>query len=360
MAFALFDRLRQLRKRQRAWKHQAPFYLTLFLTNRCNLRCTHCFYSGQLDASPKSQLTLDQVEKLLVSLKNRLTSVIVTGGEPLLHQELLSICQAIDTQTVCRYIDLDTNGILTEQTLETVEKLSQQLQGHLNVQVSLDGLEDTHDRIRQAPGAFRKAQETLRQLCKLAEPRKNLTACALTTVSERNCDEIVPLHEFLSRELGVAHNLNIVRGSSFGAWGLPEEVRGPFNPADRAYGIPPTEKLEELYAALYGNKVEPETPSQRLQRWKFRTLLDLIVTRKRTLECFAGFIDGVVYPDGDVGVCEMTKPFANLRDFDWDFGKAWHSAQAEQMRKKTRACYCLHTCNLLHSMRYNWHIAKHL
>jgi MoaA/NifB/PqqE/SkfB family radical SAM enzyme len=66
-----------------AKRHRGVFYLTLFVTNRCNLRCRHCFYAQQMDRVPGVDMPVATASAIIKHFGRRLASVIVTGGEPL-------------------------------------------------------------------------------------------------------------------------------------------------------------------------------------------------------------------------------------------------------------------------------------
>ena len=78
---------------------------TLF-TGGCNYRCPFCHNSPLIKEQPL--LDMDEIVKYLTSRKKMLDAVVITGGEPTLHQELpLYIKQIKDLGFI---IKLDTNG----------------------------------------------------------------------------------------------------------------------------------------------------------------------------------------------------------------------------------------------------------
>ncbi len=335
-------------------RHEGPFYLTLFVTNRCNMRCAHCFYVEAMNAAPKPELTAEQVGKLIAGFSKRLVSVIVTGGEPFIADELTEMLVRIERDTSCRYIDLDTNGYYPERIDAKLVPALEQVPGQINVQVSLDGLEATHNEIRKLKDSFTKAVEFLKRLRALQERFPKLTACALTCVNARNLDEVLPLRDFLHREVGIPHHITIVRGTDFGVWNVPKDFLSHFNPTGRDCGLPPIERLRELEKAFYDGVPEASrNRSWKTQRAKYRRIVQMVETKKSVLACLAGRIDGVVYPDGWVSLCEFSKAVGNLKDFDWDLAALWRSPAAEEGRRKLSACWCIHSCHLLHSMRYD-------
>lgn len=92
----------------------------------------------------------------------------------------------------------------------------------------------------------------------------------------------------------------------------------------------------------------------------FVLVFKIIAKRLIVLLCLAGYIDGVIFPNGDVALCEFTKPFINLHDFNLDFNKLWNSSKTEQMRHKIQECFCTHPCNLSTSMSFDPNSIKRL
>ena len=67
----------------------------------------------------------------------------------------------------------------------------------------------------------------------------------------------------------------------------------------------------------------------------------------------AGIADATPFPSGDVTFCELTKPFANLKEADFDLHNLWHSQEANERTRQIRDCFCVHTCNVLHAVKYD-------
>ena len=82
------------------------------------------------------------------------------------------------------------------------------------------------------------------------------------------------------------------------------------------------------------------------------TTLRIIEEKKRIIPCYAGSLEGVIYSNGDVAICELTKPFDNLKEANYDFYKIWNSEKANRIRSLTRSCACIHGCNLTTALRF--------
>ena len=126
-------------------------YLELQITDRCNLRCRHC-YIGE---GSVHELSAAQVNKVLREFEEMQgLRVIITGGEPLLHREFQTINEMLPDFFLRKV--LFSNGLLIDKAL---------LKGlHVNeLQISIDGREEAHDSLR-GKGSFRKAMEAI-HLC---------------------------------------------------------------------------------------------------------------------------------------------------------------------------------------------------
>jgi molybdenum cofactor biosynthesis enzyme MoaA len=71
---------------------QMPVYLLMFVTNRCNARCEHCFYWSELNTKVKEEMSVSEFEQLAKSLGPML-QVTFTGGSPELRKDLPDIVE---------------------------------------------------------------------------------------------------------------------------------------------------------------------------------------------------------------------------------------------------------------------------
>jgi MoaA/NifB/PqqE/SkfB family radical SAM enzyme len=148
-----------------------PRQLVIDVTYRCNSRCVMC---SLWKTDGKSELTLAQFDQILSEpLFGGIERLMVSGGEPTLRKDLPSLVEAcIRRMPALRTLSLITNGLWPERVLFMVEEIARQCATggiSLSISVSLDGLEETHDTIRNVPGAFAKACETLEGLRELQE-----------------------------------------------------------------------------------------------------------------------------------------------------------------------------------------------
>jgi radical SAM protein with 4Fe4S-binding SPASM domain len=166
------------------------------LTERCNLRCAHCYQEGgaaNAEAGFSDWLAmLDQYLSLIQTGSAR-GHITLTGGEPLAHRDLARLMEHLTTIRRPQIsLAILTNGTLIDATLAR-----QLWSWHLSfVQVSLDGNRATHDSLRGS-GAFDRAMRGLEHLVKA-----KVTTMVSFTAQRGNFRQF-PTVARLARELGV-------------------------------------------------------------------------------------------------------------------------------------------------------------
>jgi len=147
---------------------EAPtkFYFQWHITDRCNLRCLHCY---QETYSDNSELSLKELKDVADSVFgtlakwNKKGDISITGGEPLFRKDLFDFAVYLNNSPDVCNIDFLTNGTLVDTNFITdVKKLNKVKY----IQISLDGATSlVHDSIRGI-GNFDKALAGIRLLVK--------------------------------------------------------------------------------------------------------------------------------------------------------------------------------------------------
>jgi 12,18-didecarboxysiroheme deacetylase len=159
------------------------------MARRCNLNCIHC-YSNSADHDYQGELSTAEGKSLIRDLASFGSPVILfSGGEPLLRTDLFELAQYAKDLGMRAVIS--TNGTLI--TAEIAIKLKKI--GLSYVGVSLDGLEEVHDRFRGKKGAFRSAIEGIRH-CRQAGVKVGIRF----TVNKHNLPDVPAMFELLRKE----------------------------------------------------------------------------------------------------------------------------------------------------------------
>lgn len=348
-AYLIVQKINALRVKK-VYRLKVPNTLTLFLTNRCNASCRHCFYWKEV-AKEKEELSLPEIRKLFKSLRG-VKVINLTGGEPFLRDDLMEIAESCVTSGI-KTISIPTNGILTARITDFADKMIH-VPGlsMLKINVSLDGTETTHDKIRNVTGCYEKAKKTIENLKMIQQHSKNFQVSVATAVSQDNLGEMETFIPELF-QMGIPLMVSVVRGSEYHMHGISRKLKHDLNPKDSQYVKSDTD-LDKLKAILDKNAERYGVKNWNVfQQIKFDLALDLIKHRKKRIDCFSGYSDGVIFNNGNVSLCEYTQPVGNLRDVDMDFKKIWRSVPANRMRQLKKNCFCVHTCNLVSNMQYN-------
>ncbi|MCX6928402.1 MAG: radical SAM protein [Verrucomicrobia bacterium] len=129
------------------------YSVTLAVTNRCPFNCWHCYNAGR----SQQDIPLPVLRSLASELQNLgAVMVTLTGGEPLLRQDLPEILQSFDSRS-CLVLGTTGEGLTAERARTFRDS------GLFAVGISLDSDQEAeHDRLRGRPGAFRSALQALR------------------------------------------------------------------------------------------------------------------------------------------------------------------------------------------------------
>ncbi len=121
------------------------------ITRRCNLRCMHC-YAHAKNREFENELSLEEGKQLLDDLSQFGCPVVLfSGGEPLMHPNLVELTSYAVEKGMRAVIS--TNGtLITRQIAKELKAI-----GLSYVGISLDGMEEIHDKFRGVKGAFKAA-----------------------------------------------------------------------------------------------------------------------------------------------------------------------------------------------------------
>ncbi len=115
--------------------------LRVSVTDRCNLRCSYCMPAEGLDWLPKPEMLTDEEILRLVRVMVGLgiTSVRLTGGEPLLRRSLVDVVRGIAALEPRPRIAMTTNGVGLDRLAAPLAQA-----GLDRVNVSLDTVDPEH------------------------------------------------------------------------------------------------------------------------------------------------------------------------------------------------------------------------
>lgn len=317
-----------------------PLQLILFVTYKCNCRCSQCFFWKDINAQ-KGELRFEEYEKLSKSI-GRLHQLSLSGGEPYLREDLAALCELFWKNNRVAKISIPTNGSLPDHIYAQTKKILQSVGSEVVINVSIDGFKETHEYIRQRKGIFEEALQTCSLLKKLKENYR-FTLRVLTIISNKNILELKDFCRFVKKEIAPdLHSFEIIRG----------------NPKDKDFAPPHYDQLKDFFD-FYGEFVAHNYAGSRIYRERFGFLrgwafafkklqLDyyakLLYKKTQGVACYADKLVCVIYPNGDYAFCELFDPIGNVRDYGYDIIKLMRSAEIKKRQAQIRRCTCIHSC----------------
>lgn len=150
------------------------------VTLSCNCNCRHCDLGGVV--KDEKQIRPEEYGDLTRRLKPLAGQI--SGGEPLLREDIADIVKAIK-QAGVQYAILVTNGVLLNES----NYLQLREAGVNQFSVSLDFPDERHDEFRQRPGLYKRLEQNLPGLAMLGFRDIILN----TAITKANLSEILPL-----------------------------------------------------------------------------------------------------------------------------------------------------------------------
>lgn len=172
-----------------------PYCASFELTHNCNARCGHCHRGDPVPGERRA--TAAELARICLDVKP--VVAIMSGGEPLLREDLLEVVSAIKSSGAAPRVFLNTNAaLLTPERYEACCRA-----GVDEVLVSLDFPDARHDEFRKIPGLFAHVEGLVKAL---PEARRRSTVLT-TVVQSRNYRE-APALARLAREWGTGVNFS--------------------------------------------------------------------------------------------------------------------------------------------------------
>jgi len=329
-----------------------PIQLTFFVTRKCNARCPFCFYlkSTHPVTPHAAELDLDEISKISSSM-GKLMWLAFSGGEIFLRKDLASISEIFYSQNKPSIMLYPTNGLLPELIKDTIEKILKRCRrSTIVVKLSIDGIGQDHDHLRDTPNSFQKTMQCYRLLAPLLEQYPNFEMGVNSVYCSENEDKMDKIIDFAQSLKHInTHTVSMVRGDLLNAHFKNVDPEKYLISANRL-----KERLREGTASIYKfNGARLKAAQDIIQRQLIRRTL---VEKKRRISCYAGKLNLVLTEVGQIYPCEMlSTDFGNIRDYHYDIRQVIRSKKAKSvlMSIRNKQCYCTHECYLMTNILFN-------
>lgn len=174
-------------------------YLQWHITAQCSLHCKHCYvydpqtYSSELDDELNLARCLQVLEdyRRTIDQNNAHGHIAFTGGDVFMREDVFWILATKAREYGISFSVLGNPDLLDRDKAQRLKDL-----GIRNYQMSLDGLEDTHDKLRRA-GSFQKTVQAL-----LILKDMDIRTSVMFTLSSWNVKDLIPVMDLVG-QIGV-------------------------------------------------------------------------------------------------------------------------------------------------------------
>jgi MoaA/NifB/PqqE/SkfB family radical SAM enzyme len=288
-----------------------PASVLILLTELCNARCLHCdiWKNRGKEESP----TPEQWKRVLSDLRSWLgpVQVVFTGGEALLKPFTAELAE--HAHRLGFFLEVLTHGYWEDQT--KIEKLA--LAKPSLVTISLDGIGETHSKVRGRDDFFEKTSRTIGTFQRIrAEHSLPYTIRLKTVVMEHNLDNVCEVIRF-GKQDGMENFLQPIE-QNYNTKEDPDWFKSGTNwPRDVEKAIGVVRQVIEMKRAGYHiansfAQLEAMIPYFRDPEGH-RLSTQFHAAHERRLLCSA-LTMLQLQANGDVTVCSGTPPVGNIKE----------------------------------------------
>jgi sulfatase maturation enzyme AslB (radical SAM superfamily) len=234
---------------------------------------------------------------------------------------------------------------MTEQILKDCPKST------ITVKLSLDGIDESHDRLRNTPGSFSKTMETYHLLKDFLDAYHNFELGVNTVFCSDNQDNMDMIIDYVSTLDSIkTHTISLIRG----------------NLSDKGFQNIDQLKYQHAIKRLEQNlKKKESAKTYHFQGARIKAAQDIVqrnlISRtnsehKRLIPCYAGALNVVLEESGEIFPCEsLRRSLGNVRDHGYDIQKLLRADRAVAILNSIRdsQCYCTHECYFMTNILFN-------
>lgn len=243
------------------------------ITYNCNAKCQMCniWQNKALD-----ELKVKDFDNFPKTIKR----INITGGEPFLNNEIVSIIKRLKNINPKSNIIISSNGFATNLISERMKEIIE-IDPNIGIAVSVDGVGGRHDKIRGVEGGFSKVINTLDNLKALGVKRLKISF----TIGDYNYSGLRIVYE-LARKYDAEFTTTVVHSS--------ENYFAKENKV---------EKKKEIIRMLDW-LIKEELKSKKVKQWGrayyLHGLKEFLKTGERILPDYSGGENIFIDPKGDI------------------------------------------------------------
>jgi MoaA/NifB/PqqE/SkfB family radical SAM enzyme len=315
-----------------------PTVLIYNCTFVCDARCEMCGNWKMGDR--KSDMTLAQLDGVMAhDFWGAVENLNISGGEPTTRNDLPEMVELFHRRLPrMRKIGINTTGLTPHRAIPMLTRIIKFCAAHdllLSVRVSLDGIGDIHNQVRQVKAGFDKACETIEAMQALAKEHSNFQFGIAATIFSTNLQDAENILAW-SKEKGLDIVFNMLR--------FTENMLNNKNLQD-SIGFKTRE--EEFMKKFFLDRVSEESVLSG-QSFMYLHYADMIANGyHRTMPCPFQSQGLLLNPEGNLFYCENSEKLGNVLDEGAEvlYYRAANLAHREQLKERTCPT-CLSPCQV--------------
>lgn len=315
-----------------------PTVLIYNCTWVCDARCTMC--NNWKWGDRKSDMTLAQLEPALHSpFWGAVENLNISGGEPTTRNDLPEMVEMFHRHLPrLRKIGINTTGLTPHRAIPMLTRIVEfcAAQGVLvSIRVSLDGIGDVHNQVRDVKRGFDKASQTIEAMQALSRQHDNFQFGIASTIFATNMEDAENILAW-ARSKGLDVVFNMLRFTDAMLHNKELEQKIGFH-----------EREEAFMRKFFLDRVQEESVLSG-QAFMYLHYADMIANGyQRTMPCPFQSQGLLLNPNGDLHYCENSEKLGNVLDEGAEalYFKAENLLHREHL--KTQVCpTCLSPCQV--------------
>jgi MoaA/NifB/PqqE/SkfB family radical SAM enzyme len=282
-----------------------PTVLIFNCTWVCDARCSMC--SNWKFGDRKSDITLPQLEGVMAhKFWGAVENLNISGGEPTTRNDLPEIVEMFQRHLPrLRKIGINTTGLTPHRAIPMLTRIVEFCGRHdllISARVSLDGIGDIHNQVRNVKRGFDKASETIEAMQALARANRHFQFGIAATIFGTNMADAENILAW-ARSKGLDVVFNMLRFTDAMLHNKELEETIGFGP-----------KEEEFMRRFFLDRVQEESVLSG-QAFMYLHYADMIANGyHRTMPCPFQSQGLLLNPNGDLHYCENSAKLGNVID----------------------------------------------
>jgi len=314
-----------------------PTVLIFHCTFVCDARCEMC--SNWQRGDRKTDMSLEDIDRVFSSnLWKNIEIANLSGGEPTTRNDMVEISQVmLDRLPRLRKFGINTTGMTPHRAIPMITRVAELCQERgiiFSTRVSIDGVGEMHNDVRQVKRGFEKAGETITAMREL-QKRVPFNFGISTTIFNKNLDDADNILAWARKE-----NLDIV----FNMVRFTEPMLGN---ADLADTCKPVGRDEERMREFFMERVRMD-PLLDGQNYIYMHYADMIANGYHRIAPCPFQTQGIMLnPDGGLFFCENSDVVGNVLHEDPEALYFSAASQAHRDWIRDEKCpTCLSPCQM--------------